>query len=687
MIIRAIRFQAITEKGDFGFAFPFARNLTIIRAGNSDGKSTFVGCILYALGMEEVIGGKGEKALPYAVRDYIENESSRLTILSSEVLLEIENHDGKVVTLRRAVKDETRNTKLIEVFTCAHLTKSENLGQAKPTYLHDPGGAQLDEGFHRFLEIFLNLKLPKVARTNGQETKLYLQMIFAALAVEQKRGWTDYIANIPFYGVRDAKTRVAEFLLGLGVFEVVAKRNRLNLESVQIDTDWRRKLTELKTESYRYGMTLDGIPPGPSSEFDSTKASVIKNGTPSYNLTDYILQLHEEHQSLSRRAEESHRKSGAETVKEIDKTTEELQSLGVLHERALSSLNSHRSSQREYQTLLKETQEDLDKNKAASKLRTLGAKLDLELATGHCPTCHQEIDDNLLSYVDSGPSMDLETNISYLDSQSRMLKRQISGFSEAIRELEGRVTELGQRLASKQDYLVALRGDVSSGTMESKALVRRQIQIEIDVHGLEELARRFSEDLQELDKLSAQLKVNQLTRRNLPQSVYSADDERRIGAFQIHFRANAGSFGYKSAPINEIEISRENLTPSFTQMELREIIRKSDVVADSSASDFVRLIWSYLLALYQTSANKNFEGNHPGLLIFDEPGQHSMRVESQHALIQHLAGESGLQSIVAASFDESDTVFKEATEGVKYHLIRWEGKLIRPLEPFAQTSA
>lgn len=680
MIIRAIRFRAVTAEGDFGFSFSFARNLTVIRAGNSGGKSTFVGCLLYALGMEEVIGGKGEKALPYAVRDHIENGSSRLPILSSEVLLEIENRKGEIVTLRRAVKHEERSTKLIEVFSSAHLSADKPLGQAKPTYLHDSGGAQLDEGFHRYLESFLQLNLPKVARTNGQETKLYLQMIFAALAVEQKRGWTDYIANIPFYGVRDAKTRVTEFLLGLGVFDVAAKRNRLNLESMQIDSDWRSKLSDLKAEAYRFGMTLEGISAGPNSEFDSSKSAVVKSGTPSLRLTEYILTLHEEHQKLSLRAEESHRKTGAETVQEIDKTTEELRSLSVIHERALSSLSAHRSSLREYEGLLKETQEDLEKNKAAAKLRTLGAKLDLELATGHCPTCHQAVDDNLLGDADSGPAMDLDMNISYLDSQSRMLKRQISGLGEAIRELEGRVSELGQRLAAKQDYLAALRGDVSSGAVESKAVVRRQVQIEMDVHGLEALARRFSDNLEALEKLSGQLKANQLARKALPHSSYSADDEKRIAAFQMHFRANAGSFGYKSAPINEIEISRENLTPSFTQMELREIIRKSDVVADSSASDFVRLIWSYLLALYQTSANKNFLGHHPGLLILDEPGQHSMRVESQHALIQHLAGESGLQSIVAASFDESDTVFKEATEGVKYHLIRWDGKLIRPLK-------
>jgi len=115
---------------------------------------------------------------------------------------------------------------------------------------------------------------------------------------------------------------------------------------------------------------------------------------------------------------------------------------------------------------------------------------------------------------------------------------------------------------------------------------------------------------------------------------------------------------------------------------LREIIRpkvQTSLTADSSASDFVRLIWSYLLALYQTSATRGFEGQHPGLLLMDEPGQHSMRSASQRALLQLLIAQRGLQTIVAASFDENESVFKEATSGLEFQLIQWEGKVIQPL--------
>jgi len=66
-------------------------------------------------------------------------------------------------------------------------------------------------------------------------------------------------------------------------------------------------------------------------------------------------------------------------------------------------------------------------------------------------------------------------------------------------------------------------------------------------------------------------------------------------------------------------------------------------------------------------------------MLFDEPGQHSMRWESQRELLARLAAEGALQSIVAASFDESETVFNDVTENIKHKLISWEGKLIKPL--------
>lgn len=365
----------------------------------------------------------------------------------------------------------------------------------------------------------------------------------------------------------------------------------------------------------------------------------------------------------------------------MEVVTDELQYLSVLHERATTALELQRASLREHKDLLVEAKEDLNRNKTTKKLREFGARNALELASDHCPTCHQTVEDTLLNEAVSGPQMDLETNIGYLESQCRMLERQIAGLHEANRRSEVTVVDLAARLAAKHDYLRALRGDVSSGASESRACTKRQTQIELEVEGLERLQETAKARLDQLKDVAKRLADNQLARKNLPKDNYTEDDKARISLFKKQFRANAGSFGYTSAPIKDIEISLDTLLPSLSQLELREIIRKdikSDIKSDSSASDFVRLIWSYLFALYQTSAHPKTPGNHPGILLLDEPGQHSMRVESQNALLKHLAAEPALQSIVAASFDELESVFKTATDSVTYKLIQWEGKLLRP---------
>jgi len=400
-------------------------------------------------------------------------------------------------------------------------------------------------------------------------------------------------------------------------------------------------------------------------------------------LGQYIGHLLAEHEEIVGKVSSGDKSSSAELLEQLELVKEEVRSLTVSHQRATTNIGFQRASLGEYEDLWSEAKADLERNKAAQKLQQLGAEYSIELATGACPTCQQPVQDTLLLESLSGPVMDLQTNIIYLESQSRMLQRQMAGLNEAIEHSSSTITGLAARLASKRDYAVVLRGDIGSSTSQSKALVRRQVQIEIEVEALQRLAASAQVHSVAFNEITGRLAANQLARRSLPPKQYTQEDEKKIAVFEKNFRANAGSFGYESvSDVSEIQISRETLVPGLAQIELRQILNKrskaADIKADSSASDFVRLIWSYLLALYQTSSNSHTPGNHLGVMLFDEPGQHSMRWESQRELLLRFADESSLQSIVAASFDESESVFLAVTENVAYKLISWEGKLIRP---------
>ncbi|MDX2218050.1 MAG: AAA family ATPase [Burkholderiales bacterium] len=680
MKINAIRVKISATEGDFGFNFQFGKNLTIIRANNTSGKSTLINCLLYGLGMEELIGGKGERTLSSAVKDAFDHGQKKIQVLSSEVWLEIENSQGAIVTLRRAIKDKSRDSKLIEIYPVAFLTEGETPITSTPTYLHDPGSAKNQGGFYHYLEQFLQLSLPRVPTVSGSETKLYIQCVYTACAVEQKRGWTDYLANMPFFGIRDARTRVVEYILGLDVFETNSERNRLNQESIEIDKDWRSLVEQMNSKGLRIGAKLVNLPATPTVSFDpNLVAYVFPQGQATITLSEHLSALRSRHASLEAQRDRFRSNASQESIQAVDSTTEELSQLNLFHGRSLAYVEQLKISLSQYGEQLEETNEDLSRNKTAGKLQELGAKFEFSTSSNICPTCDQPINESLIPKAISGPQMDLASNIRYLDSQRKMLERQILGIQQSLADAESNTKAFEAQIRTKTQFLANLRGDISTGAAESRAVAREQAQIELEIEALERLVSDLAPSLNRINALALKLRENQAFRNTLPKSIYTESDESKIRIFEKQFRANAGSFGYESAPINEIGISFEKLTPSWADIELREVIDR-DIQAESSASDFIRLIWSYLLALHQTSALSAVDGRHLGQLILDEPGQHSMAAPSQHALLKQLAAEKELQSIVSASFDETEEVFLKATAGIAFELIRWEGKLIQPLD-------
>ena len=278
MKIRAVKLRITTSRGEFGFKFEFSRGLTVIRGSNSSGKSTFYNTLVYGLGMEELIGGKGEKMLPYAVKEYFLQGDSRIIVERSEVLVELENLSGRSVTLRRAIRDSARQSKLMEVFEGAHLTEGIELSIPMPTYLFlilvVLKSKRDISSFSKSLWGINCLKFPP--QMVVWPSSIYRRYLLLFI-VEQKRGWTDYIANIPFFGIRDARIRVTEFLLGLGVFERQAKRAELDRDSVSIDSDWRKTYDTLRQAAAANNIVIEGLSATPVPMFDPETVLLMKS--------------------------------------------------------------------------------------------------------------------------------------------------------------------------------------------------------------------------------------------------------------------------------------------------------------------------------------------------------------------------------------------------------------------------
>ena len=98
-----------------------------------------------------------------------------------------------------------------------------------PRYLGS--GSYLDtNGFHNTLCKFIGFPEIEVASSDDNTARLYLQYIFSATFIEQKRGWSDIMTNIPFYKVKEPKKSTISEILGMGYVKNSLERNKIKLK-------------------------------------------------------------------------------------------------------------------------------------------------------------------------------------------------------------------------------------------------------------------------------------------------------------------------------------------------------------------------------------------------------------------------------------------------------------------------
>ena len=144
------------------------------------------------------------------------------------------------------------------------------------------------------------------------------------------------------------------------------------------------------------------------------------------------------------------------------------------------------------------------------------------------------------------------------------------------------------------------------------------------------------------------------------------------------------NFGYESNVRHKISVSRKMPFKYFpVYKKFAEDIPQS-IRINSSASDFVRNIWAYSLSLLEKG------NNHPGLVMFDEPGQHRTNLESLKSLFKKCSLITDKQIIIFTSIDKKINeeeeididVLIEAIGSNKHKLIKldYDNKVIQRLD-------
>ncbi|MFK4313124.1 MULTISPECIES: hypothetical protein [unclassified Bacillus (in: firmicutes)] len=669
----ALKIEVITADKVFGTNIKFSPNVNIINGENSTGKSTCLNAILYALGVEELLGGKKGKTMKPALREVIEFDEEQFKILESYVYLEIENEHMNTATIKRSIKSETRDANLITLFEGALLTKPELNYGSKDMYVHLSGAANNQLGFHSYLEQFIGWDLPKVSSYKGGDKKLYLQSLFPAFFIEQTRGWSDFLATIPtYYGIKNISKRAIEYILNLDVIENERKKQKIIDSKKNITSLWKENLDFMKSLAFEIQGEVEGVFDNPTIITEENKEQIfigLERDNEFLALSKLKRQLQVEHMTLELARTSLSGEVLEQNKEELDESMEKLELLDFQYKQIYTDYKLEVRNLESLREQLKQVEEDLIKNKDARRLKTLGSEMDLNLAKDICPTCYQEIKDSLLPQQIEQIPMNIDDNIQFLQSQKNMMQLSINANEENLLKKQDLMqyyrTEINEL---RKNIRILKREMISDERLPSEAEIQKAIKLENEIEKLDNVEKQFNEKLEILFSLSNEWIKVLNDESGLPEEYFSLSDFEKLRALEKHFRRNVMEFGYRSAAVQDIKISEDKYFPT---------VNSFDMKFDASASDHIRGLWAYTVALYE--ASRELKGNHPGVLVFDEPGQHQMEVKNIKSFLEKVYKLKGnCQVIISTSLQEEQ--FEDVTQDIKFKLIEIEGKAIIPFE-------
>ena len=674
MLVRRLYIQANTEKGMFGVNIPFSSGLNLLHAENSEGKSSCVQAMIYALGLEGALGPSRKVPLKEVLTKDLDDEQGQShKVIESKVFLELESNEQCITVSRSSIKEKSD---LIHVWNDHVVTKK--LTSSKPTdyYVRLGGAAVMERGFHAFLSEFIGFQLPTVLKYDGGKCPLYLETLFSLFYVEQTKGWGGIQSILPKYlGIRDVGEKAIEFVLGLDSFTNNEKKHDLNQKAKLINNNWQAVVIKLRELAKRVGAVVSGVPESPVSNFETEHVYRILgyfNGK-QIELKLLLSELEDKHSELKH----GHIPSVNQAEMKLEQDLSEKMDYLSRYERNLSYLIEDSDNSSAYvdsiSQRIEHVEEDLRQYKDINRLINLGSKEDFGFPNNTCPTCGSVVEDSLLQHTHNHEVLTIEENIAYLENQKKSLKQLLR--SETARSIKKKnaIFNGRQELSRIRQSIRQLKESlINDGRIPSREALKEELELESRIElvksSLSDSERLFTQ-LIELSKEFNRIKnkLSLLPKRNL-----SDNDFKKLIKLKKYFVESLVLFGYKSTGVDEFEISEYTYKPVIDEVELG---------FEASASDNIRIIWAYLYALMQLARDNSVNLNHLGLIIMDEPRQQEAKEESFREFIKLTSDSIDFNQQVIMATSEKQTELVKFTESAEHdiNVIHFEGNLLKLL--------
>jgi hypothetical protein len=672
--LRQLEIRVRTMRGIFGVRLPLQpKGLVVVRANNTSGKSTCIQSLIYALGLEAMLTASQQPPpLQYAVLERFQYGDEEVQVDESEVLLEMENRQGDIVTVQRAIVSRTRKSNLVTVWRGPLLSNPRGTYEKADYFVRVEGAAQRPLGFHTFLTSYLGWTLPTVTRFDGTEAPLYLECIFPLIIIEQKHGWSGIQARMPtHFRIREMGKRAIEFVLKLDSYEIAERRQRLRDQIAGVSQRWGRLVAELDTKIGALGGVVRGLPREPVSEWPIVPAPecLVFDGKEWDRVQAAALRASARLQEISRKDIPPVSAVAQRVADDLRNAQKQLAAMEMMAARAVRDNEVEEAQNTSIRERIVALEGDLQNYQDLKRLRDIGSDLKLAVATGRCPTCEQEINDVLLPQVATAPPMSFDDNIKFISGQLAVFRTMLNDSERVLDARRRSVTAIQSKMQELRANIRAYKQTLTSASSGASAAdVRERMALESSLQAHQSITEQLDSALEQLELLSREYAEYSAALDKL-KSDTSDQDEGKLQALQASFVSQLDQYGFSSIrPPSLLHISRETYRPTYEGF---------DLGFNLSASDMIRTIWAYLYGLMEIS--RVWDTNHPGLVVLDEPRQQQADKVSfaQFAKRAAEAGAAGQQVLFMTS--EDPETLGAMLQGASHHYIDFDGKMIQPL--------
>jgi len=651
---------ADTNGGRFSVGIPFGSGLNIIRAENSSGKSTCINAIAYGLGLEAILGPSRKRPFPKSLYEVIydnKKDENPYYVSSSFVSIYIKNSNGDLAKLTREILGYDNKVSVESDIDSGDYF----LGSAG-----NVGSAISQKGFHHWLAHFMGWALPNVVTYDGKETKLYLECIFPLFFIEQKRGWSEIQANVPTqYGIKNLKKSAVEFCLAIDSFEQENKISKLKNIIEEKEAEWDNLRSFAKSIAEFNSIQVNNL-----TDLDKNSPCPIKF---SYLENDVSISVSEQEIALKRFIAKLSNEIAGKTIDD-EKLNSQISLVRSIRREAEETSNNVEMvmlSMSEVDAKIMTLKNDYNQYQQLNRLKNVGSDISQDLNTRKCPICESDLYDTLGNSTIKREPMTLDENIEFLKNQLDFFSSIKRKSVAQLQELQSKARLLNSRMEIENYRLSNLKEEMDDINGSTKAILRETIQAETLLKSVLKIKEEQESLNEKAIKIHAGWNNASNSLKQLKKNSTDLDSGLVIRKLESITKGNLTAFNFNPSSINSVSISPQTLRPEQEGY---------DIVAETSASDYIRIIWSYTLALLELAAKEEMI-KHGDFVVFDEPRQH----EASKLSFTNLIGKSaesvsyGGQVIFATSLDEAE--LRNSCQNEKVNLVCFDGYLLTLEEP------